>query len=125
RDHLARLRAARREAEPGDDVIEPALDQGHQRVAGVAGTAAGQFEILAELPLEDPVVALDLLLLAEADRVFARLAPAELVHPRHPFAAADGALGGIAARPLQEQLQALAAAEPADRSDVTSHDDST
>ena len=51
------------------------------------------------------VVALDLLLLAEADGVLARLAAAELMHARHALAAVDGALGGVAARPLQEQLQ--------------------
>src|SRR4051812_14236946 len=123
-DHLPGLRPAGREPEAGHHVVEPALEQRHQGVAGIAGPAGGQLEILAELALEDPVVPLDLLLLAEPDRIFARLAPAELVHARHALAAVDRALRGVAARPLQEQLQAFPAAEPADRSDMASHDSS-
>src|SRR5262249_11944251 len=89
-------------------------------VAGVARAAAGDLEILAELSLEDPVITLDLLLLTEADRILARLAPAILVHPRHAFAAVDGALGGIAPRPLQEQLQAFGTAKATGRSNMSS-----
>src|SRR6185437_8609900 len=81
-DELTGLRPAGREAEAGDHVVEPALEDRHQRVAGVARAAAGHLEVLAELPLEDAVVSLHLLLLAESDRVLAGLAPAELVHAR-------------------------------------------
>ena len=119
--HLTGLSAARGEPEAGDDVVETSFQEGHQGVAGIARAAAGQLEILAELALEDPVVALDLLLLAQTDRVFARLAPAELVHARNPFAPVDGAFRGVAARPFQEELQTFTAAEPADRPDVASH----
>ncbi len=71
--------------------------------------------------LVDAVVPLDLLLLAQADRVLARLAAAELVHARHALAALDGALGRVAPRPLQEQLQAFPTAKSADRSGIASH----
>jgi hypothetical protein len=42
------------EAEPGDHVIQATLQERHQGIARVARPAAGQLEILAELPLEDP-----------------------------------------------------------------------
>ena len=121
RDHLPGLRRGWWRSRAGDDVVQPPLQDRQQRVAGVARSAAGQLEVPAELPLEDAVVALDLLLLAEADAVLGRLAAAELVHARRALAALDGALGRVAARPLEEQLHALAAAEPADRSDVACH----
>ena len=124
RDHLPGLGPAGGEPQPGDHVVEPPLQQRHQGVARVARPAAGLRIVLAELPLEDPVVALDFLLLAEADGILAGLAAAKLMHARHPFATVHGALGGIAPRPLQEQLGALAAAEPANRSNMTSHGES-
>ena len=98
-DHLPSLRPAGRKPEAGDHVVEPAFEQRHQGVAGIAGPAAGQLEILAELPLEDPVIPLDLLLLAEPDRVFANLHSQSckchrtaklMVAPAETFCPADG-----------------------------------
>ena len=85
------------------------------------GRRAGFFVVLAELPLEDPVVALDLLFLPQADGILAGLAAAELMHARHAVATIDGALGRVAPRPFQEELGAFAAAQPANRSNMTSH----
>src|SRR5581483_2924235 len=112
-------------AQPGDDVVQPPLQQRHQGVAGVPRPAGRLLVVLAGLALEDLVVPLDLLLLPQADGVLAGLAAAELVHPGHAVAAVDGALGGIAPRPFQEQLRALAPAEPTNRSNMTSHGGST
>src|SRR5690606_21539430 len=88
-DELAGRGAADGEAQVGDDVIQPALEQGHEHVAGVAGASAGHFVIAAELALEDAVVPLDLLLLAQPDRVLARLAPAVLLLAGRAVAALD------------------------------------
>ena len=65
-----------------DDVVEPAFEQAHQRVAGVAFALDGLLEVAAELPLEHAVVVLDLLLLAQVDAVVGQLAAALLVHAR-------------------------------------------
>src|SRR4051812_19714334 len=118
---LASLGPAGGEAQPGDNVIEPALQERHQGVARVAGAAVGLRVVLAELPLEDAVIALDLLLLAEPDGVLAGLAPAKLMHARHALATIDGAFRRIAPRPFQEQFRPFAAAEPANRSSMASH----
>ena len=67
-NHLAGLGAAQAEAEAMDDVVQPALEQHHQRVARVALAADGFLEVLAELALEHAVIMLDLLLLAQGGR---------------------------------------------------------
>src|SRR5208283_1369402 len=120
-DDLPGLGPAGGEAQAGDHVVEPTLEQGHQGVARIAGPAVGLRIVLAELTLEDPVVALDFLLLAEADGILAGLAPAILMHAGHPFATVHGALRGVAPRSLEEQFGSLAAAEPTHRSSITSH----
>src|SRR4051812_13979083 len=121
---LASLGPAGGEAQPGDNVIEPALQERHQGVARVAGTTVGFRVVLAELPLEDAVIAFNLLLLAEPDGILAGLAPTVLMHARHPFAAIDGALRSVAPRSFQEQFGAFAATEPANRSNMASHGES-
>ena len=120
-NHLASLGTAEGEAELGDDVVEASFENRHQSVARVAGSAAGHLVILAELTFENSVESLDLLFFAEANRIFARFPPAELVHARDAFTAFDSALGGIAASSLQEEFQALAAAESANWSGMASH----
>ena len=62
-----------------------------------SGRARGQLEIAAELPLQHAVEAFELLLFAEADAVFARLAAAVAVHAGGHVAPVDGALGAFAA----------------------------
>ena len=81
-DQLPGLGAAEAEAQPMHDVVQPALEQAHQRVAGVALGAAGAAEVAAELPLQHAVVMLDLLLLAQVQAVVGLLAAAILVHAR-------------------------------------------
>ena len=119
---LPRLRARGREAEPVDDVVEPPLEQLQQRLAGDAARAIRHLEVAAELVLEHAVDALDLLLLAQLQAVADELRLAELaVLPRREVALLDRALLRVAALPLQEELHAFAPAEPADRTNVTSH----
>ena len=50
-DELAGLGPAEGEAEAGDDVVEPALEQRHQRVAGVARCAVGPLAGQRSLPV--------------------------------------------------------------------------
>src|SRR5207249_9756294 len=79
-------------------------------------------EVAAELILEHAVDALDLLLLAQLDAVADELLLARLsVLPRHEVPLFDGAFLRVAALALEEQLHPLAAAQAADRSNVSSH----
>ena len=121
RDHLPCLGAAGGESEPRDHVVEPPFQKRHQSVAGVTRPPAGFFVVFAELALEDPVVALDLLFLSQANGIFTGLAAAKLMHARHAVASIDGALGRVAPCPFQKELGAFAPAEPANWSNMTSH----
>ena len=119
---LPRLRPRRRQAEAVDDVVEPALEQLQQRLAGDAARPLGRLEVAAELILEHAVDALDLLLLAQLQAVAGELRlPRLAVLPRREVALLDRALLRVAALALQEELHRLAAAQPADRTDITSH----
>src|SRR5581483_6196581 len=92
------------------------------RLAGDAARALGLLEVPAELVLEHAVDALDLLLLAQLQTVAGQLRLAGLaVLPRREVALLDRALLGVAPFPLEEQLHRLAAAQTADRSNITSH----
>ena len=122
RDQLPGLGAAQAEAEPMHDVVQPAFEQAHQRVAGVSLAAGGTLEIAAELPLQHAVVMLHLLLLAQVKAVVGLLVAAILVHAGRRIATLDGTFRRVAPRPLQEQLQAVAPAEAANGSDGPSHD---
>ena len=84
-NHLAGLGAALAEAQPVDDVVQPPLEDRHQRVAGVALALHGFVEVLAELALEHAVIVLDLLLLAQVDAVVGQLAAALLRACRAAF----------------------------------------
>src|SRR5688500_14765689 len=119
---LARLGPRRGEAEAVDHVVEPALEQNEQVDAGDPLAPLRLVEVLAELLLEDPVDALDLLLLAQLGAVVEAAAAAPLpVLAGWVTAPLDGALLLEAALPLEEELHALAAAEPADRTGVACH----
>jgi hypothetical protein len=63
----------------------------------------------------------DLLLLAEVNAVIGELSAALLVHAGGVFTSLDRALGRIAARSLEEELQAVAAAKAANWSGVSCH----
>ena len=80
RDQLPGLSTAQAEAEPMHDVVQPALEQAHQRVAGVALAASGTLEIAAELALQHAVVMLHLLLFAQVQAVVGLLVAAILMH---------------------------------------------
>ena len=119
---LARLRPRGREPEPVDHVVEPALEHLEQQHARDALLPIGRLEVAAELVLEHAVGALDLLLLAQLDAVadHLRLARAAVLAGRH-VALLDRALLRVAALALQEELHALAPAQPADWTDIPRH----
>src|SRR5262249_29330307 len=118
---LPRLCARRREPDAVDRVVEPALEQLEQRLAGHALGAIRHREVAPELSLEDAVHAAQLLLLAQLDRVLGELRPRLAVLAGWIVAALDGALVRVAALALEEQLESLAAAQTADRSRVSCH----
>ena len=120
-DELAGLGPRGREAEPVDDVVEPHLERSEQGLAGHAGPVLGIDEVVAELALEDAVDAADLLLLAKLEAVLADLAAADAVLAGRRRPPLEGALLGVAAGALQEELGALPAAEAADGFGVTGH----
>src|SRR4051812_26150344 len=109
-DQLAGLAARGREAEADEHVVEAALEQQEQVLAGDAGLPGGALVVVAELLLEHAVVAARLLLLAQLHTVLGLLlAPAPVVAGR-VRAPLDAALVGQAALALEEQLLSLAAA---------------
>ncbi len=85
-----------------------------------SGRARRQLEVAAELAFENAVEAFELLLLAQADAVFARLAAAD-VHAGRLLRRSMAHFGAVAARSLEEELDAFAAAQFANRVDVASH----
>src|SRR3989475_245458 len=113
------------EAEPVDDVVEPALEELEQRLAGHAARPVGEREVAAELRLEHAVDAPQLLLLAQLDRVLAEPRARLAVLARRIVAPLGGALVGVAALALQEELQPVAPAVPADGPGVSCHVDSS
>src|SRR5437016_5075920 len=104
-----------------DDVIQAALHDTQEHLAGVFGRARGQLKIPAELTLEDAVEPFQFLLFAQPDAIFARLAAPIAVHAGRNVAALDGALGTLAARALEKELHTFTAAESANRINLTSH----
>ena len=120
-DQLPGLAARGGEAEPHQDVVEAALEQAQQVLAGDALLAAGLVVVVAELLLEHLVVAARLLLLAQLVAVLGLAHAAAAVLARRVGAALDAALVGEAALALEEQLLALAAALLALGSGVAGH----
>jgi len=118
---LARLGAGAAEAHAKDDVVETRLEQPQEVLAGHAGARLGLVEVALELPFHDAVDAADLLLLTQLDPELRHLPPAHPVLARRGRPPLEGALLGVAARTLQEELHPLAPAEPADRVGVASH----
>ena len=120
-DDLPRLRAREREAEAVHDVVEPRLEQAEHLLARTALPARRVEVVLLELALQHAVDAADLLLLAKADRVLAQLDARLAVLPRGIRPAGVRALLGVAALALEEELHALAAAQLANGTVITSH----
>jgi hypothetical protein len=108
------------ESEAMHDVVEPAFENAQERLAGILFRASRQGEIAAELALEDAVEPFELLLFAQTVTVL-RLLAATGMHSGGLITPFDGAFGAFAARALQVELNAFAAAESANWINVTSH----
>src|ERR1700761_764291 len=109
------------EAGPVHHVVQPALQDLEQVVAGPAVTAGGLFVVVVELPLEHPVHPASLLLLADLQEVLALLGAVPAMLTRRVGPDLDRALRRVALGALQEQLHLLAAATLAVRARVSSH----
>src|SRR5690606_30543353 len=120
-DELSRLVAGIREAHAVHDVVEAPLERDEKRLAGDAAGLLGEVEIAPELPLEDAVDPLDLLLLAKLHAVLGHLVPPLAVLARRVVAPLDGALVRETALPLEEELHPLAPAHAADRTGIARH----
>src|SRR4051794_20418874 len=120
-DQLAGLAARGGEAEAHEHVVEAALEDAQQVLARDALLAGSLLVVVAELLLEDAVVAAGLLLLAQLDAVLGLLLAPAAVVARRVGAALDAALVGQAALTLEEELLALAAALLALGTRVASH----
>src|SRR5262249_530084 len=109
--------------EPGtvDDVVEAALQDLQQVVAGLAAPAGGLLVVPAELPLQDAVDAARLLLLPRLEQVLALLGAVAPLLARRGRAGVGGALGRVTFGALEEELHLLAAAQLAVRSRIPSH----
>src|SRR5262245_44354646 len=108
---LARAAAAGGEAQREDRVVQPALQQREQVLAGVARHARSPLEVLGELPVGHAVEALEALLLAQLRAVLGvpRARPGVLAG--REVALGQRALAGLAAAGLEEELHALPAAQ--------------
>src|SRR5882724_3830251 len=112
---LPRLRTRGRQTRAPHHVIQTALEHDDQVFAGRALGARGLLKIIAELPLQQPVRALDLLLLAQLQTVSGDLrAPRLPVLPRHEVALLNRALLRKATQAFQKQLLPFPAAQAAD-----------
>src|SRR4051794_39268492 len=120
-DQLAGLAAGGREAQAHEHVVEPALQQPKQVLAGHARLTGSLVVVAAELLLQHLVVAARLLLLAQLLPVLGLAHASAAVLSRRIGAALDSALLGQAALALEEELLPLPAALLALRSGVTSH----
>src|ERR1700722_16596181 len=110
-DQLAGHVPALGEPGPEHDVVQPALEDLQQGLAGTAGLA-GRLDVVAvELLLKHAVDATGLLLLADLQQVLAVLLPDAAVLARRVRPDLDRALGPVALGALQEQLYLLAAAQ--------------
>src|SRR2546427_1473691 len=121
RDELPGVTPRRGEADPVDDVVQPRLQQPEQVEAGDAGHLGGAIEVEPELALEQEVDPARALLGAQLDPVVGHLAAANLgMHAGRHRATVGGAFRE-ALLPLEEELDALAPAVPADRALVAGH----
>src|SRR5205807_1225755 len=120
-NHLAGHVPALGEAGPVDHVVQPALQDLQQVLAGLAALAGRLHVIAVELALQQAVDAPRLLLLPDLQQVLALLRPVAPMLPRRVGPDLDRALRRIALGALEEQLHLLAAAKLAVRTRVTSH----
>src|SRR5207245_3528667 len=78
-------------------------------------------EVRFELRFQHPVDAAELLLFPQADAEFRRLAPALRMHPRRHGPLVHGTLFRVTLLALEVKLHTLTAAQPTNRSRVSSH----
>src|SRR5262249_39627567 len=114
-NQLPSLGAGKAKAQSTGDIVQSPFQEAHQRLASIPFALDRALVVAAELPLQDAVIALDLLLLAEVNAIIGQLAAAG-GHARRVLAALDGAFGRVAAGSLEEQLHSFAAAQSADGS---------
>src|ERR1700733_13645872 len=118
---LPRLRQRAGEAEPIADVIEPALEQHLQLLAGEALHPVSHREVRGELRFHQAINALALLLLAQPNREFGETRTCLSVRAGRIIAPLDRALVAVASLSLEEEFQSFASAKTADRSQVSRH----
>src|SRR5262249_53136272 len=118
---LPGLAAARREAGPEHDVVEAQLEEAQQVLAGDARLLVRLRVDELELLLEQAVDTAALLLLAQLEQVLAVADTTPPVLARRVRATLDRAAHRLALRALEEQLHALAPAEPAHRARIPRH----
>src|SRR6266508_154594 len=111
--HLPRLATRGREAHAVHDVVQAKLQQPEQVLARHALLALRPLEVLAELALQHAVDPLGLLLLTQLHAERRQLAALQTVHAGRVVPPLDRAAVGEAAGALEEELHALAAAQPA------------
>src|SRR2546423_10507612 len=117
---LPRLRARLGEAGAVDGVIETSLEVDEERLACGASHFGRSVECVLHLALEHAVHPTGFLLLAKLEREVAHFAAALLVHTRRRRTLLERALGE-ALLAFEEELHALASADPADRTGVSRH----
>jgi hypothetical protein len=120
-DQLAGLSAGRRESEPDEDVVEAALEEAEEVLAGHAVLAGCLVVVGAELLLQHLVEAAGLLLLAQLLPVLGGAQATAAVISGWIGTALDAALVGQAALALQEELLSLATALFALGSGIAGH----
>src|SRR3984885_6133600 len=118
---LPRLRQRAGETETIDDVVEPALQQHQQILAGDAVHPLSHREVRRELRFHQAVNALNLLLLAQPNREFGETRARLSVRAGRIIAPLDRALVAVASLSLEEEFQSFASAQTADRSQVSRH----
>src|SRR3989304_3480313 len=121
---LAGLRSRVGEAQAIDRVVQPHLQQAQQVLSSDARPAHRLLVVAAELLLHDAVAAARLLLLTELEGAVGYSAPSWAAFARRRRPLLEGALGAEAALPLEHELVAVATAEPANRSGVSSNSQS-
>src|SRR5260370_11734861 len=112
---LTGLRTRRRQTRAPHHVIQTALEHDDEVLAGRALGALGLLKVIAKLPLQQPVSALDLLLLAQSQPASPTFpAPRLPMLPRHEVALLNRALLRKATQAFQKQLLPFPAAQAAD-----------
>src|SRR5207245_7314913 len=120
-DELACLTARETEAQPVHDVVEARLQQLQERLARHPFAAHGLIEVVAELPLHQPIDPLQLLLLTELNPELLQLALPLPMLTRRVLSALNRAFARIAPLALQEQFHTVPPAESADGTDIDRH----